>query len=89
MTNHGFFLRQKRRIVDRIAYTEAVIRAGGPRAALKVRVLPNLKRALAKIQLAHYLRCDDCGDSIDKKRLEKIPGAIRCAECQKRHEAEL
>ena len=87
MTEDNFLQTQKLRLLKRIEYSEAVIRSGGPRAMLKDRVLPNLKRALAKIHTSQYLKCDDCGEAIDNKRLEKIPGAIRCSDCQEQFEA--
>lgn len=31
-------------------------------------------------------QCGDCGDTIPAARLQAIPGAKRCAECQEYHE---
>lgn len=50
------------------------------------RVLPHLERALAKIEEGTYGHCDACGDDIPKARLEKVPGATRCAACQSLYE---
>ncbi len=30
--------------------------------------------------------CRDCGDAIEPGRLEALPHAVRCVECQKKHE---
>lgn len=30
--------------------------------------------------------CRDCGDEIEPGRLEALPYAVRCVECQKKHE---
>ena len=50
---------------------------------LKIRkVLPALRRALAKIDEGSYGFCDDCAEAIERKRLSAVPGATRCRRCQ-------
>ena len=54
---------------------------------LKTRkVLPALRRALAKIGEGSYGYCDDCADVIEQKRLSAVPGATRCHRCQEEFE---
>lgn len=77
---------QAERIRKRIVYAESVMRSGGTTAILKAWVLPNLYRALHKTRLGTYESCDECGQPIGVRRLEKTPGAIRCMRCQKEHE---
>jgi DnaK suppressor protein len=41
-----------------------------------------VNRAIAKVAEGSYGRCDDCGDPIGEARLEALPTAIRCLNCQ-------
>jgi DnaK suppressor protein len=41
-----------------------------------------VNRAIAKVEDGSYGRCDDCGDPIGDARLEALPTAIRCLNCQ-------
>jgi len=50
------------------------------------RIITNLEIAFKQIQKGEYGLCIDCGDEIDIKRLEQVPGAIRCLECQENEE---
>ena len=50
------------------------------------RVVPNLKRAIAKALQGNRNVCDDCGEEIPKDRLKAVPGAIRCIRCQSKSE---
>lgn len=52
----------------------------------KEKVLPQLARALAKVRAGTYGTCDDCPDTISKRRLKAAPGATRCIVCQRQHE---
>lgn len=49
-------------------------------------VIPNLRIALAAIDDGTYGICIECGEKISRKRLESIPGAIRCVDCQSGYE---
>ena len=50
------------------------------------KVLPALRRALAKIDEGSYGFCDDCTEAIEQRRLSAVPGATRCRRCQDRFE---
>lgn len=45
-----------------------------------------IDRALAQIHGHGYGVCIDCGEKIAYRRLEAFPTAVRCADCQTRHE---
>lgn len=81
-----FLKKQSIRLRKRIAYANSIVASTGVTAPLKVRVLPSLIRALHKIHQGRYHDCDSCGSSISRKRLELIPGALRCIECQAKKE---
>ena len=44
--------------------------------------VPYILRALQKIKDGTYGICDDCGEEISARRLEKVVGAVRCVACQ-------
>lgn len=57
--------------------------------ALKRKVeatLEEVKRALAKFEDGTYGICETCGARIDRARLEALPYARYCLDCQARHE---
>jgi DnaK suppressor protein len=41
-----------------------------------------VNRAIAKVEDGSYGRCDNCGEPIGDARLEALPTAIRCLDCQ-------
>ena len=41
-----------------------------------------IKSALNRIELGTYGICIECGVEIPKKRLEAVPTALRCIECE-------
>jgi DnaK suppressor protein len=41
-----------------------------------------VNRSIAKVTDGSYGRCDDCGEPIGDARLEALPTAIRCLNCQ-------
>ena len=41
-----------------------------------------VNRAIAKLDDDSYGRCDDCGEPIGAARLEALPTAVRCVNCQ-------
>jgi len=51
-----------------------------------VRELREIDVAIARIDAGFYGECVDCGETIDPKRLEAYPTAVRCIECQSIHE---
>src|SRR5437588_2981910 len=44
--------------------------------------IEDVDRALAKIDDGSYGRCDDCGEEIDRSRLEALPAARLCLDCK-------
>ena len=46
------------------------------------KILPQLRRAIEKIEEGTYGLCDDCDGKIPAKRLNAVPGATRCVACQ-------
>jgi DnaK suppressor protein len=54
------------------------------RDLIELRELDAARRRLAE---GSYGLCVDCGADIDLERLRAWPGAARCIDCQRRHEA--
>lgn len=48
--------------------------------------LEEVERALAKLEDGTYGICETCGARIDRARLEALPHAVRCLDCQSRRE---
>ncbi|NLE46382.1 MAG: hypothetical protein GX620_16825 [Chloroflexi bacterium] len=48
--------------------------------------LQEVERALAKFEDGTYGICESCGARIDRARLEILPSALYCLDCQSRHE---
>jgi RNA polymerase-binding protein DksA len=48
--------------------------------------MQELEIALARIDSGDYGDCIDCGEPIAAARLRAYPTAVRCIECQARHE---
>jgi DnaK suppressor protein len=48
--------------------------------------LRNIEQALEKLEKGTYGLCDSCGKQIDQGRLEAVPYAGLCIECQRREE---
>jgi len=53
---------------------------------LKYDELLKIEEALERIEEGAYGRCLDCGRWIRPERLKVVPYAIRCRDCQARHE---
>ena len=53
---------------------------------LKHQELQKIEEALRRIEAGEYGRCVDCGHWIRPARLEFVPCAIRCRECQQEWE---
>ncbi|MBP2635668.1 MAG: dksA [Firmicutes bacterium] len=49
-------------------------------------ILKSVERALEKIHLGTYGRCDSCGCEIATERLEALPWANQCKKCQEKLE---
>jgi DnaK suppressor protein len=41
-----------------------------------------MEAALARLRDGTYGQCIDCGGNIEAKRLDAVPWAVRCVECQ-------
>ena len=52
-----------------------------------VREVREVELALQRAREGSYGVCEDCGLDIAFERLEAYPTAIRCIECQRKHEA--
>ncbi|MCL5022668.1 MAG: TraR/DksA family transcriptional regulator [Nitrospirae bacterium] len=49
--------------------------------------LKAIEEALRRIDEGLYGICEDCGEEISVARLNAVPFALRCIDCQERHEA--
>lgn len=95
MEHRQFIDVQKDRILNRIRSYETFAKGGdtaGRRLpeyhAFKIKkIIPNLQAVLSRIRVGRYGLCADCCRQIPRKRLEVIPGAIRCVSCQVIQEA--
>ncbi|MCS7286600.1 MAG: TraR/DksA C4-type zinc finger protein [Anaerolineae bacterium] len=50
------------------------------------RLLHEVEYALSKFEKGIYGICENCGKPIEETRLETLPQALYCLECQYRHE---
>jgi RNA polymerase-binding protein DksA len=50
-------------------------------------ILEQVEGALGRIEQGTYGKCEECGDEISAERLEAIPYAAYCIDCQRRQEA--
>lgn len=92
MFSHEYLVQQKKRIIKRKKYTEALLANPTP-SDLPKRLedrrqisLPAHTRALEKIAEGTYGICDDCGGEISEKRLNKMPSSRYCVECADIHD---
>ena len=51
-------------------------------------MLRQIDQALARVDKGNYGICEECGEKIDKKRLEILPFTPYCVHCQGRIEEE-
>ncbi len=87
MYDDDFLARQRARIDRRIAYSEQLIAQDVPQARFKAEViLTKLYAARAQLNAGRYGMCVDCDAPIGRTRLETVPAAIRCVECQRAFE---
>lgn len=56
-------------------------------AEVESRELANIERALERIRNGSYGKCDYCGDKIPLARLQALPYATMCIECQRASES--
>jgi DnaK suppressor protein len=57
-------------------------------AEVESRELANIERALARIRNGSYGECEICGDRIPLARLNALPYATSCIECQRAAEVD-
>ena len=81
--------KQRGRLLDHLAYYgEVLSRRDAAYNRLKLQlIIPRIQVALRKIDDGTYQLCSDCAECIPNKRLELIPGALRCISCQTLSEA--
>lgn len=48
--------------------------------------LKDIREAVDRLEKDIYGYCDECGEQIDRRRLEVIPFARYCIDCQREHE---
>lgn len=48
--------------------------------------LSMVRQAIEAVHLGTYGECSDCGQAIHARRLEALPWAIRCVQCQEQFE---
>jgi DnaK suppressor protein len=72
-----------KRAGDHVA--EAADRMARSRAAGELeKLVDEVTAALAKLEAGTYGMCDQCGRAIPEGRLEALPWATRCVDCQSR-----
>ncbi len=52
-------------------------------AEVESRELAHIERALIRIRNGHYGECEGCGNKIPLARLNALPYAVSCIECQR------
>lgn len=55
-------------------------------ADIRQEELTRMEEAEQKLREGTYGFCDECGKEIDERRLEAVPFAIYCIDCQRKHE---
>jgi len=80
--------KQRQVMLERLAYYKQVIneRSEGYRRHKLTFSIPRINRALRKISNGTYGECEDCGRCITQKRLELVPAALLCIDCQRTFE---
>jgi len=58
------------------------------RLGMKRRELRQIDEALGRLGRGDYGLCEDCGTDIAEERLEILPFATRCVECERKREVE-
>lgn len=74
----------------RLTSKEQILKEGGQQAlSHSPEDLERIQCALQRLRTNSYGACIDCGNEIDHKRLEAIPEAERCIDCQQSYENNL
>jgi DnaK suppressor protein len=56
---------------------------------MRTTMLARVDAALARLESGTYGACFECGESISLSRLQALPFAVRCRDCEARREEEL
>jgi DnaK suppressor protein len=59
---------------------------GAALAAFAAQALRQVDRALARLERGHYGFCSECSEKIPARRLEALPFASRCRQCEELRE---
>jgi DnaK suppressor protein len=73
--------------IDRVTSEEARTAAFGI-STKAAETLAEVRAALTRIERGEYGVCIDCGEPIEKKRLEAVPWALYCLKDQEKHDRE-
>ncbi len=72
-------------VVER-ASTDAADELAAGLAEIESAELAQIDRALQRLGEGTYGECQDCGKQIPQKRLQLVPFALRCVDCQRQHD---
>lgn len=87
MSDEAFLRRQRTRIEARVAWARTIIDNNRIDATFKAKeILPAQIAALARMKRGVYGICLGCENEISRPRLETVPAALRCVECQTSYE---
>ena len=73
---------------DQIDASDAHMQGDIEFALLQMRseTLSRISEALVRLESGRYGSCRSCGSEIAERRLRALPFAVRCQECEKKHE---
>jgi len=79
------YRRHKQTLLARLAYYKIVFQTRSPEYVIfkQTYSIPMIHAALQRLRDGTYGICANCNEQIDEVRLELIPGALFCLECQK------
>lgn len=72
-------------VVER-ASTDAADDLAAGLAEIESAELAQIDEALQRLEQGTYGECQDCGKAIPQKRLQFVPFALRCVECERSRE---
>ena len=52
----------------------------------EIHELRDVEDALQRIRVGSFGACDDCGEEIERERLDAYPSAKHCIDCEREHE---
>jgi len=79
-----------RGVGDDIDHADARTRGDMDLALIQMRsdTLTRIDAALVRLDTGQYGSCFECGDKIAERRLQALPFAVRCRDCENRREQE-